>query len=70
MLKEEVRATVDAMGKEDRASLEAYLKVRNRIDDEAYMSEMSKRLAKMKAGDALSADEARDLSEILSKKGL
>ena len=70
MEKSQVRETVDSMRLEDRAYLEAYLKVKNLVDTESFKKESADRLKAMKAGDAISSQALKDLNQTLSKKGL
>lgn len=70
MLKNEVKETVDGLGKEERTFLEAYLKVKNLAEDENFKKEAAIRLKEMKKGSALSSSGLKDLDQSLSDKGL
>ena len=70
MLKNEVKKTVDGLGKAERTFLEAYLKVKNLTEDENFKNEAGIRLKKMKEGSALSSSQLKDLDQSLSDNGL
>ena len=70
MLKNEVKETVDGLGKEERTFLEAYLKVKNLTEDGNFKNQVSIRLNEMKEGSALSSSQLKDLEQSLSDKGL
>jgi len=70
MEKSQVRETVDSMGVEDRAYLEAYLKVKHLIESESFRKESADRLQAMQAGDTISSDALKELNQTLSDKGL
>ena len=70
MLKNEVKETVDSLGKEERTFLEAYLKVKNLTEDENFKNQASIRLNEMKEGSALSSSQLKDLEQSLSDNGL
>ena len=70
MLKNEVKETVDGLGKEERTFLEAYLKVKNLTEDGNFKNQVSIRLNEMKEGSALSSSQLKDLEQSLSDNGL
>ncbi len=70
MLKNEVKETVDSLGKEERTFLEAYLKVKNLTEDGNFKNQVSIRLNEMKEGSALSSSQLKDLEQSLSDNGL
>ena len=70
MLKNEVKETVDSLGKEERTFLEAYLKVKNLTEDGNFKNRASIRLNEMKEGSALSSSQLKDLEQSMSDKGL
>ncbi len=70
MLKNEVKETVDSLGKEERIFLEAYLKVKNLTEDENFKNQASIRLNEMKEGSTLSSSQLKDLEHSLSTNGL
>ena len=70
MLKNEVKETVDGLGKEERIFLEAYLKVKNLTENGNFKNRASIRLNEMKEGSALSSSQLKDLEQSLSDNGL
>lgn len=70
MLKSEVKETVDSLERDERVFLEAYLKVKNLVEDEDFRVSSGNRLAEMKAGKALSSNELKELDKALTEKGL
>ena len=70
MLKNELKETVDGLGKEERTFLEAYLKVKNLTEDGNFKNQVSIRLNEMKEGSALSSSQLKDLEQSMSDKGL
>ena len=70
MQKARVRMTVDALGREERVYLEAYLKVKNLTEDADFKGKSAERLKAMRDGEALSSSALNELSQSLADKGL
>lgn len=70
MTKLQVKETVDSLEKEDRAFLEAYLKTKNLVDNAEFRDACGNRLEKMKAGEAISSSDLKELNRTLSAKEL
>jgi len=62
--------TVDRLTEDERSYLSAYLKMKERINDATYASEMKHRLYAMQSGNAVERDQVLDLHERLSESGL
>lgn len=70
MSRAEVIQAVDALGKEDRAFLSAYLKAKDLSEDPSFAEASAQTLAVMRNGDGLRSSEIRELHRSLESKGL
>lgn len=66
----EIKESIDAMPRDERAFLEAYLKAKNLTEDAAFSQQAAEGLAAMQQGDALTSAQVKELHEALSLKGL
>ena len=70
MSKAEIAATVDSLNDEERTYLSVYLKMKQLMSEETFKQEVSKRYKTMKAGQAVSSEQVKDLHNRLTKSGL
>ena len=70
MTKAEIAATVDSLNNEERTYLSVYLKMKQLITDETFKQEVSKRYKAMKAGQAVSSKQVKELHSQLVESGL
>ena len=70
MNKAEIASTVDSLNDEERTYLSVYLKMKQLMLDETFKQEVSKRYKTMKAGQAVSSDQVKDLHNRLTESGL
>ncbi len=65
----EIKEEVSRMTQEERQELAAFLAIESRIHDEEWLDEMDRRFAEMKAGKAVSQEEAFARHERLCAEG-
>ena len=70
MTKAEIAATVDSLNDEERTYLSVYLRMKQLISDKFFRQEASNRYKTMKAGQAISSDQVKDLHNRLTQNGL
>ena len=70
MNKAEIAATVDSLNDEERTYLGVYLKMKQLMSDETFKQEVSRRYKAIKAGQAVSSEQVKDLHDRLTKSGL
>ena len=70
MTKAEIAATVDSLNDEERTYLGVYLKMKQLMSDETFKQEVSRRYKAIKAGQAVSSEQVKDLHDRLTKSGL
>ena len=70
MSRTEVIEVVNAMGREDRAFLAAYLKAKELSEDPDYAEKSSRTLASMRSGDRINSNAIREIHDSLEKKGI
>ena len=70
MSRTEVIEVVNAMGREDRAFLSAYLKAKELSEDPDYAKKSSRTLASMRSGDRINSNAIREINDSLDKKGI
>ena len=70
MTRAEVIEVVNAMDREDRAFLAAYLKAKELSEDTDFAVENSRRLASMESGNRINSSALKDIHDTLVKKGI
>lgn len=70
MIREDVRCSIDALDKNERAELEAYLRAKSLAEDSDYRREVELRTTQMREGQYVSASEMRRIHDMLSKQGI
>jgi len=70
MDRSQLTATVDELSEDERSYLSVYLKMKERMSDNAYAHEMNTRLKAMQSGHKVRRDEVLDLHDRLTKNGL
>lgn len=70
MIRDEVKRSVDALDKTERAELELYLRAKHLAEDPNYRKEVELRANQMREGQFVSSSEMRRIDDMLSEQGL
>ena len=66
----DLKEAADKLSPGEQTFLHAYLGLKRRLQDPAFLTELSQRDREMEAGDYLTSEQIRELNRDLDEKGL
>ena len=70
MLIAEIKQTIDSLDSDELIFAEAYLKAKTLAGDQSFRDKIGNTLQEMKAGQAISSKDIREISDFMEEKGL